>query len=79
MSRFIFFSAMSVNVLAILFILYFMIAGAHGDEILILTVCLIVPVLSIAAIYSAPDLEERQLKRALNKAQLKKELSKLEK
>lgn len=80
MSRILYFSAMIVNCLAVLCLGFILMTQANRtEEILILAFCLIVPVLSIAAIYSAPDLEERKLKRALNKAQFKKELAKLEK
>lgn len=80
MSRIIYFSAMIVNCLALLSLGFILLTQANRtEEIMILALCMFVPILSIAAIYSAPDLEERKLMRALNKAQLRKELTKFEK
>ena len=79
MSRFIFYLAMTVNILAIIMILFVMIMEANrGIEVIIMMVALLPPITAIIAIFSVPDLEERKLRKAVNKAQLKKELEKLE-
>ena len=80
MSRFIYYAAMVVNVLAVLIVAFVIVAEANRtEEIMILALCFLPPVLAISAIFSAPDLEERKLERAVKKTQLKKELEKLQK
>jgi hypothetical protein len=55
-----------------------MIAG-YGREVYTAILLLIPPILSILALLSGPDIEERRLQKTLNKAKLKNELKKLEK
>ena len=50
----------------------------YGIEYLYFFLLLAFPLLNIAALRSGPDREERQLRRQVNKAELKKRLKELE-
>ncbi len=46
----------------------------YGSEIILALLLLVTPLLSVIALYSGPDLEERRLTKDLNKARLRNEL-----
>lgn len=74
MDRLIHYGAYAANALLLVAVCYF-ITEAYGNDVFLVALLAIPPVLSIKALRSGPDLEERRLTKALNKAKLRKELA----
>ena len=77
MAKILYYTAFSVNVLAIFAILFFMATQARSHEYLIFIIFLLPPVLAVVALYDGPSLKEKALHRKLNIAKMEKELSEL--
>ncbi len=69
-------AAYIANVIMLLVVGYF-VTESYGVERFICLLMALPPLLSIAALWQGPDLEERRLGRELNKARMKKELEEL--
>jgi hypothetical protein len=78
MDKFLRISAYLANVLMILAVLIIWQDNRpHGAEVLLMALLFFPPILSLLAIWQGPDREERRLRRAVNKAELKKRLKEL--
>lgn len=49
----------------------------RGVEVLLISLLFFPPILSLLALWNGPDMEERRLRRQLNKAELKQRLKEL--
>jgi hypothetical protein len=79
MARVLYFMAMIANVLAVLVLTFVLFTEVNrGEEIIILALCALPPILSIIALYTLPDFAARKLEREVHKARLRKELKDLE-
>jgi 4-amino-4-deoxy-L-arabinose transferase-like glycosyltransferase len=78
MSRFIYYLACLANVILLGFAL-FLFGTSFGEERFLALLIALVPILSLAALWAGPDIEERRLQKQLNKARMRAELAELEK
>ncbi len=76
MDRFIRYAAYLANAIMVI-AAGFIAAGAYGHDVYLALLLMVPPSLSLLAIYFGPDMEERRLTRALNKARMQKELDSL--
>ncbi len=76
MDRSIRYAAYIANI-ALLLAVGFIVANAYAQEVYIALLFTIPPVLSMVALYTGPDREERYLTRQLNKARMRRELKDL--
>ena len=80
MSQFLYFSSLAANILANLAILFLLFTQTHNNvEFVIVSLFLLPPLLSIAAIFKLQDIEERRLEKKIRKIQLQQELENLKK
>lgn len=77
MDRFIRYAAYFVNAALVIFILAVVFNTNNSRDRMLAFAVLLVPVVSICALKSGPDCEERKLQREVNKACLRAELAKL--
>ncbi|MCC7038090.1 MAG: hypothetical protein IT560_12405 [Alphaproteobacteria bacterium] len=77
MDRFIRYAAYLLNAGLIVFILAVIFNTYNSRDKMLAFATLLVPVISLCALKSGPDSEERQLQREVNKARLRAELAKL--
>lgn len=79
MANIIHWAAKIVNVIAILALLFFMMAEARGHEYLLFILFLIPPVLAVWALLADASPAERKLAKQVRMARLEKELEELKK
>lgn len=77
MDRFIRYAAYLLNAALVIFILAVIFNTYNSRDRMLAFAALVVPVISICALKSGPDGEERKLQREVNKARLRAELAKL--
>lgn len=77
MDRFIRYAAYLLNAALVVFILAVIFNTYNSRDRMLAFAALVVPAISICALKSGPDGEERQLQREVNKARLRAELAKL--
>ncbi len=76
MDRFIRYAAYLLNAGFIVFILAVIFNTYNSRDKMLAFATLLVPVISLCALKSGPDVEERKLQREVNKARLRAELAK---
>lgn len=79
MCKIIHYAAITINALAVLTLLFFLLTQARSHEYLLFILFLLPPVLALAALIKMPGAEERKLDKAVRLARLKKELEDLTK
>ena len=77
MDRFIHKAAYFLNAALVIFIFVVMFNTRNSSDRTLAFVVLLVPLVSLCALKTGPDREERQLQREVNKARLRAELAKL--
>lgn len=75
--KILYYAAMVANILAVIALLFLFGQVHGGQEILIVVLAMLPPVLALAAMYTLPDFEARKLARRLKKAELRKALKDL--
>ncbi len=78
MDRVLRYAAYLANVILLLVVGFILSQAYSGPDFFLALLLAVPPAMSIAALYSGADLEERKMIRRVNKARLRKELEKLE-